>query len=91
MPAQERDHWATLQPPARQERVAPEKVRSGGSRNDRHNRLRDFHSKRHTELTGYAAPTEQHVPGWDRRLPNGTIEEAKLDVVTVGHSTRRHI
>ena len=67
------------------------KCEVGGSRNDRHNRLRDFHAKRHTELTGYAAPTEQHVPGWDRRLPNGTVEEAKLDVATVDHNTGRHI
>ena len=31
------------------------------------------------------------MPGWDRRLPNGRLEEAKLDVATVDHNTGRHI
>ena len=63
----------------------------GGSRTGRHNRLRDFHAKRHTELTGHAAPTEQRIPAWDRRVADGRLQEAVLDVVTIDQNTARQI
>ena len=63
----------------------------GGARTHRHNRLRDWHAKRHSELTGHAAPTEQRVAAWDRRLNDGRLQEAVLDVVTIDQNTGRHI
>ena len=55
----------------------------GGSRDARHDGLRDWHAAEHTALTGFAAPTEQRVPAWDRVHPDtGVLEQARLDVVT---------
>ena len=53
----------------------------GGSRDARHDELRDWHSATRKALTGTAAPTEQHVPAWDRTDPTtGRLEEAVLDL-----------
>ena len=53
----------------------------GGSRDARHDALRDWHSAAHTALTGCPAPTEQRVPAWDRVDPTtGRLEEAVLDL-----------
>ena len=54
----------------------------GGSRDYRHDSLRDWHATWHTAHTGYAATTEKRVVAWDRQLPNGELQEARLDVAT---------
>ena len=55
----------------------------GQSRTARHDRMRDWHAKLHTSLTGFAAATEQLVPAWDRvNQRTGLLEAAKLDVAT---------
>ena len=54
----------------------------GGSRDHRHNSLRDWHAPWHTAQTGYAATTEKRVVAWDRVLPDGRLQEARLDVAT---------
>ena len=64
----------------------------GSSRTARHDRLRDRHAKMHKDITGHAAPTEQRVPGWDRRNPRtGELQEARLDLQTHDPSTGRPI
>ena len=57
----------------------------------RHNGLRDWHSKFHKDTTGSPAPTEQLVPAWDRVLPDGRVEQARLDVCIRDPSTRQPI
>ena len=42
-------------------------------------------------LTGYAAPIRAMRARWGRRLPNGRLEEAELDVAAVDHNAGRHI
>ena len=59
------------------------KCECGGSRNHRHNSLRDWHAPHHQSHTGHFATTEKHVPAWDRTDPNtGELEQARLDVAT---------
>ena len=55
----------------------------GCSRTARHDSLRDWHGRRHRELTGHAVATEQRVPAWDRvDAVSGDLEEARLDLAT---------
>ena len=55
----------------------------GGSRDYRHNSLRDWSAPWHCAQTGHRATTEQRVPAWDRQNPDtGAWEEAVLDVAT---------
>ena len=49
----------------------------GGSRDARHNALRDYIAKNHKSVTGMAANTEQRVPAWDRIAVTGELEEAR--------------
>ena len=64
----------------------------GQSRTARHDRMRDWHAKLHTSLTGFAATTEQLVPAWDRvNRRTGLLEAAKLDVATTDPSTGRPV
>ena len=59
------------------------KCEVGGGRNDRHNRLRDWHSDHHKKVTGHTAATEQRVTAWDRLNPRtGEPELARLDIAT---------
>ena len=54
--------------------------------------MRDWHAKKHTSLTGFAAPTEQLVPAWDRvNRRTGVLEAAKLDIVTRDPATGRDV
>ena len=55
----------------------------GGSRDYRHNSLRDWHASFHQAQTGFFTTTEKHVPAWDRTHPKtGEPEHAYLDVAT---------
>ena len=55
----------------------------GCSRTARHDSLRDWHGRRHRELTGHAVATKQRVPAWDRvDAVSGDLEEARLDLAT---------
>ena len=55
----------------------------GFARTARHDSLRDWHGRRHRDLTGHAVATEQRVPAWDRVDPiSGALEEARLDLAT---------
>ena len=65
------------------------KCRCGGSRDARHNALRDWHSKFHKDITGSTAPTEQRVVAWDRTHPDGRVEAAILDVCVRDPTTRQ--
>ena len=68
------------------------KCEVGASRNRRHNSCRDWHSAKHRELTGFAAPTEQAVPAWDRRHPRtGELQRAVLDLSTNDPANGRHV
>ena len=64
----------------------------GQSRTARHDAMRDWHAKKHTSLTGFAAPTEQLVPAWDRvNRRTGVLEAAKLDIATRDPATGRDV
>ena len=59
------------------------KCEVGGSRNARHDNMRDWHAPLHTRLTGHHAVKEQRVPGWDRvNRQTGELQLARLDVAT---------
>ena len=64
----------------------------GQSRAARHDAMRDWHAKKHTSLTSFAAPTEQLVPAWDRvNRRTGVLEGAKLDIATRDSATGRDV
>ena len=52
----------------------------GGGVDRRHNRIRDEIASWLKEQGHEAVRTEQWVPQWQRTLPNGTVEDARLDV-----------
>ena len=52
----------------------------GGGVDRRHNRIRDEVAHWLKEQGHEAVKREQHVPQWQRTLPDGTVEEARLDV-----------
>jgi len=60
----------------------------GGGITGRHDRLRDWLAKWIDETTGRPAKTEQVVPHWARPRPDGSIEEARLDISFVDSSGR---
>ena len=64
----------------------------GGSRDYRHNSLRDWHAPFHQAQTGFFAVTEKRVPAWDRVDPvTGDLEEARLDVATRDAATAQPV
>ena len=63
----------------------------GGSRDARHDGLRDYIAKNHSNVTGIVANTEQRVPAWDRVTAAGELEEARLDVATRDAITGRTV
>ena len=64
----------------------------GGSRDHRHNSLRDWNAPFHQAQTGHMAVTEKLVPAWDRvDTATGELEEARLDVATRDAATGQPI
>lgn len=64
----------------------------GGSRDYRHNSLRDWHAPFHRKHTCHYAVVEQRVPAWDRTDPAiGVVEEARLDVATRDPATAQPV
>ena len=53
----------------------------GGGVDRRHNKIRDEVASWLKEQGHEAVDTEQYVPQWQRRLPDGSLEEARLDVI----------
>ena len=47
----------------------------------RHDRLRDWLAKWIADMLGSPTNTEQLVPKWARMKPDGSVEEARLDIV----------
>ena len=68
------------------------KCEIGGSRDGRHDALRDFTADFHPKVSGYIAAKEQRVTAWDRVNPRtGLLEEARLDVATRDAASGRKI
>ena len=64
--------------------------KEGESRNDRHNRPRGWRCKRRSAHR-MRCPLRAMRARWGRRLPNGRLEEAELDVAAVDRNAGRRI